>query len=197
MSQADDERPILSPEEEAEVRAMLEAALRPAELDEEVHERLLSYALEDPLAPPTDAELAEASRLREALATGADHADADLLRAAAAPFHGGGDAAAERALAIAEQASSPRRNVVYVLFGAASAAVAAAAAISLLVGTPRPEPGPTASSAPGRELVRPRSTAPLFDEPFATGDTSARMDRIASARSRDLRDNRYASWGVR
>ena len=30
-----------------------------------------------------------------------------------------------------------------------------------------------------------------------TGGTSARVDRIASARERELRANRYAAWGVR
>lgn len=174
---------------------MLEAALRPGALDEATHERLLTLALEDPLAPPTEAELAEAAQLRDALATGADHSDADVLRALAAPFHDGGDAAVERALAAAESAPRPRRNVVYLVFGAASAVVAAAAAIALLVGAPSPERGASASAAP--ELVRPRSTVPLFEEPFATNGTSARMDRIAAARSRDLRDNRYAAWGVR
>jgi hypothetical protein len=37
----------------------------------------------------------------------------------------------------------------------------------------------------------------LFAERFETGETTARMDLIASARSRDLRNNRYTAWGVR
>ncbi len=45
-------------------------------------------------------------------------------------------------------------------------------------------------------LAQSRSTAPLFQADSA-GAASSRIDRIASARSRDLRDNRYALWGVR
>jgi len=47
-------------------------------------------------------------------------------------------------------------------------------------------------------LVQVRSTQPLFKEPFAaTGGTSARIDRIASAREADLRANQFARWGVK
>jgi hypothetical protein len=46
-------------------------------------------------------------------------------------------------------------------------------------------------------LARVRSTQPLFDEPFRSGETSARIDRIALARAADYRDNRFAKWGVR
>lgn len=197
MSQADDHEPFLPPEEEAELLGQLRAALRPGELDPSVHERLLAMALEDPLAPPSEAELVEARRLREALEDGSSHPDADLLRALGAPFGAAGeDDAVARALAAAERAKAPRRNVVYALFGAGSAALAAAAAIALfVVGAPRPEPAVATTTAP--PLVRPRSTTELFDERFETSGTTARMDRIASARSRDLRDNRYAAWGVR
>jgi hypothetical protein len=62
----------------------------------------------------------------------------------------------------------------------------------LFVGTAREQAPPAAA-----EYRKPRTTAPLFSERFETGDTTARMDAIASARGRDLRDNRYASWGVR
>jgi hypothetical protein len=84
--------------------------------------------------------------------------------------------------------------VVFAVFGAVGAALAAAATLLLFVGTASqsvPEP----SLATG--LARPRSTAPLFSERFDTEGTTARMDAIASARGRDLRDNRFASWGVR
>jgi hypothetical protein len=72
--------------------------------------------------------------------------------------------------------------------------LAAAAAVALLVGQPRG--AASVASAPGA-LVKPHSTTALFADRFETGDTTARMDLIAGARSRDLRDNRYASWGVR
>jgi len=198
VSQADDQEPFLPPEEEAELLAQLHAALRPGELDPDVHEHLLAMALEDPLAPPSESERLESERLRDALEGGASHPDADLLRALAAPFGAANaDDAVQRALAAATPAEAPRRNVVYVLFGAAGAAVAVAAALALFVaGAPKPTTPSLAAAGPPR-LVPPRSTTELFDERFETSGTTARMDRIASARGRDLRDNRYAAWGVR
>lgn len=204
MSQADEEESLLPPDEEAELLQALEAALRPSELDPRVHERLLELALEDPLAPASEEELIESARLRDALDAGTPDADASLLRALAAPFPRQGvdasndSAAVERALgaalAPAADAPAPRRNVIYAIFGGASAILAAAAAVTLFFGSSRSaEPGGTQASA----YVVPHSTAPLFAERFETGATTARVDLIANARSRDLRDNRYASWGVR
>jgi hypothetical protein len=44
-----------------------------------------------------------------------------------------------------------------------------------------------------------RSTDELFGaQPFPrTGGESQRIDRIATARASDLRQNRFAAWGVR
>jgi hypothetical protein len=45
-----------------------------------------------------------------------------------------------------------------------------------------------------------RSTDDLFDphkEFPKTGGESARIDRIAMARTSDLRQNRFAAWGVK
>jgi hypothetical protein len=200
VSQADEEELLLPPDEEAELLLALEAALRPTALDPRVNERLLEMALEDPLAPPSEEELIESARLRDALAEGTPEADASLLRALSAPFarsNDDADGAVERALApaLATPVAAPaaRRNVVYAIFGGASAVLAAAAAIALFVASSR-SAAPAAASLSA--YVKPHSTAPLFGERFETGDTSARMDLIASARSRDLRDNRYASWGV-
>jgi hypothetical protein len=205
VSQADDEDlRLLSEREEAELLQALQAALRPSELEPDVHERLLELALEDPLLPPSEEELIESARLRDALDDGGTSADARLLRALGAPFVSDGAQASdheaiERALGSAlAPAKAPvpaaRRNVVYAIFGAGSAVLAAAAAVALFVGTSR-EAAPPAAQASA--YVAPHSTAPLFAERFETGDTTARMDLIASARSRDLRNNRYASWGVR
>lgn len=203
MSQADEEVSPLPPQEEAELLQALEAALRPTELDADVNERLLELALEDPLAPPSEEELIESARLRDALAAGTADADAGLLRALAAPFTvaSADEVALERALptsvlgpgseaAASDDRRAPRRKVVYALFGAASVA----AAVALFVSSSRNE-APLGAQASA--YVVPRSTAPLFAERFDTGDTTARMDLIASARGRELRDNRYASWGVR
>ena len=48
---------------------------------------------------------------------------------------------------------------------------------------------------PSAGLALSRSTATLFSEHFETADTTQRVDRIASARERDLRHNRFATWG--
>lgn len=84
--------------------------------------------------------------------------------------------------------------------------LALAAGFVLLVQTPRfapptaltPSRADLAEIAPAA-LIRSRSTDDLFDpaEKFEVGHTSARIDRIASARSSDLRRNRFAAWGVR
>ena len=50
---------------------------------------------------------------------------------------------------------------------------------------------------PEADLAVSRSTAALFSEKFDTAETTSRVDRIVSARSRELRSNRYALWGVR
>jgi hypothetical protein len=211
VSQADEEESLLPPEEAAAWLTALEAAWRPSELDPAVGERLIEMALEDPLAPPSEEELIESARLRDALDQGTPDADAALLRALGAPFAAQPapapeTAAVERALQTAlaaqpepaqpvEPAQPARRsNVVYAVFGAGGALLAAAAAAVLFVGTMRSSaPAPAQAAA----YAEPRSTASLFTDRFETGDTTARMDVIASARSRDLRDNRYAAWGVR
>ena len=208
MSQADEKEALLPPEEEEALLAMLEAALRPTELDPRANQRFIELALEDPAAEPSPEELLEAARLRDALDQGTPNADASLLRALRAPFsaasdenHAGDSAAHARALAAALPSSTtrPRRskaNVIYAIFGAGSALAAAAAVVTLFVGAPRGG-FPAPASVEASVYVKPHSTAPLFAERFQTGDTTARIDLIASARGRELRDNRFAAWGVR
>jgi hypothetical protein len=78
-------------------------------------------------------------------------------------------------------------------------AVALAAGFALLMQTQGLAPPPMASQAAApAALILSRSTDDLFDpaEKFEVGRSSARIDRIASARSSDLRRNRFASWGV-
>jgi hypothetical protein len=205
VSQAEDDPPILPAEAEAALLALLEAALRPEPLDPETGERLLQMALEDPLAEPSPEELVESARLRDALASGGPHEHSALLGALRAPFEtSSGDAPrVERALSHALEAGTeavapPRGKLVYAWFGAASVVLAAAAAVALFVSPLRQEaPASSAVAAAAPSLVRPHSTADLFAERFETSATSERMDLIASARGRDLRDNRYAAWGVR
>ena len=83
-----------------------------------------------------------------------------------------------------------RQTVVRVAFGVLAGGLALAASIVLAI-TSAPTRG---SEAP---LAKARTTQPLFSEPFRTGEASARIDRIASARASDFRDNRFTKWGVR
>lgn len=208
MSQADDKEPLLPAEQMTELLTALEAALRPGELDASVNERLIELALDDPFAPASEAELAESARLRDALDRGTPHEQTATLAALRAAFEAPApnepyidssvdqavDGALHRAAAFPQQKTKRQGNVIYAAFGAASAVLAAAAVAMLFLGTAS-RSAPDAALA--SELAKPRSTAPLFNERFETGATTARMDAIASARGRDLRDNRYAAWGVR
>ncbi|HYQ18061.1 MAG TPA: hypothetical protein VEQ58_19945 [Polyangiaceae bacterium] len=198
MSQAEEQDEALSPEDEAALLGALEAALRPEPLDPALNERLLQLALEDPLAPASAEELVESARLRDALSGGAPHEAAALLSALRAPFAEApaDTASVEAALGRALGASPQKRsNVVYARFGVVGAALAAAAAVALLLTQPQRMAPP--ASADASSLVKPHSTEDLFADRFETRATSARMDLIASVRGRDLRDNRYAAWGVR
>lgn len=200
MSRAERDEAILPPETEAELLEALSAAWRPASIDPVTLERLVQMALEDPLAPPTPEELVESARLRDALEGGAAHEADPLLGALRAPFESlaGDGARVERALGRALEpnvAPTRRGRVIYAWFGGASVALAAAAAIALLTSTLQRSAPDAALVAP--TLVRPHSTTDLFVDRFETSTTSERMDVIASARARDLRDNRYAAWGVR
>ncbi|WP_044985833.1 hypothetical protein [Sorangium cellulosum] len=109
-------------------------------------------------------------------------------------------------------APAPRaRRIAPVTMAALSTLAAAAAAAALIFGQLREErasvaraPGaaaaPVEAAAPRLPLIEARSTAALFDPaaPFPReGGQTERIDRIAAARASDLRQNRYAAWGVR
>ncbi|HEX6767066.1 MAG TPA: hypothetical protein VF103_16330 [Polyangiaceae bacterium] len=184
--------------DEASERALGEAlrsAWAPAPIDPRRHAELLEQALIDPFAPASEEEARESERLRQALETGDEsHADVRLLRALAA---------ADRPLPLSPEASAkagaePERakrssgtNVVYVTFGVA--VLAAAAAFTLVVGGGFG----AAPAAKAERLVPSRSTTDLFEHEFAQGETTDRIDRIASSRAHDLRENRYLMWGAR
>lgn len=147
--------------------------------------------------PPTADELAEAARLRDALEAADDaHPLAALAlatRAAANPS----DLAPGRAEALAAAAVAPRPGDATRVrrlrgaFASATATLALAAGTVLALRTP-PEPA---------HLRAARSTEPLFVVPAGTDEaprtSTARIDRIAVARSDDFRDNRFARWGVK
>jgi hypothetical protein len=193
----------LDPGLERALAEALRSAWAPQPLDPALHEQLIEAALEDPLAPPSESELVESARLRDALAGQGAHPDADLARAlrnagAPAPLP------AQRAHELVKSATLPRRagNVLFVTFGAAAiTAMAAAAAVMLLVfpaAERSADDAPAAATLPGATaFAQSRSTAALFSEKFETATTSDRIDRIADARSRELRQNRYAQWGLR
>ncbi len=185
----EDGSPPLDPDEEAALALALRSAYQPGTLAPARHAEILRAALEDPFAPASEDELRESERLRQALDHGDDtHPEAALARALAAALR-----PAELTRSSAERAAlraKPRGpNVIYVTFGAL--ALAAAAVFALFVARPSVDAPETTAA-----LVPSRTTEPLFHEAFAAGDASERIDRIASARERDARENRYALWGV-
>lgn len=195
--------PELSPAEAEALVAALRGAWTPGAPRAEVERALRELALEDPLSPPTAAEVAAAGALAGALADALADADAArsappelalalALRCAVHPPPLP-PAAAARALASAPLVATPPRSrtgrLVLVAFGA-TGALAAAAAVALALGA--------WSATPSRPLPHAsRSTTGLFVEHFTVGGATERIDRIASVRSRELRDNRFAAWGVR
>jgi hypothetical protein len=189
---------VLDPERECALIEALRAAYAPAALDAKLNEELIEQALEDTFALASPEEARQSERLREALDGTGQHPDLDLLRAlraAAAPA----PLSEERLASAAAQATNRRRgNVVYIAFGVASIAAAIAAGVLLVVG-PAPERAELAASAASlpAELAVSRSTVPLFNEKFDTASTTERIDKIALARKRELRENRYLAWGLR
>jgi hypothetical protein len=185
----------LGSEEERALAEALIASVRPTPLSSARHEEILARALgatpEEDAATPE--ELADASAFAQAIDGRGDHADLALARALR--FATRPEALAAEALegALARSLGQRKRapNVYFVSFGAASAVLALAAGVLLFL---RFEP---AEPEPRPELLLSRSLAPLLGPEAADLSASARLDRIASARSRDLRANRYAAWGVR
>ena len=199
MTDSDPNLPELDAEEERRLSRLLKSAFSPGEIDPRRHERLLQAALEDPFAPASTDELAESERLRQALdgAGNEQHLDLVLARALAAA-HAPGDARPRVEPVLAPPVQKPGK-VVYFRFATATVALAAAAAVVLAI-TQQASPDSRAAASspdlPALALAQSRSTAALFQADSA-GAPSDRIDRIASARGRELRDNRYALWGVR
>lgn len=141
----------------------------------------------DPDAPPTDDELKESERLRRELDDkGSRYPDAELARAlhlAVAPRPI--DELSHRR--VLDRAVPRRYPVVLVSFAAAAAVVIAAVSMQN-----------SAAPVPSAALVQPHTTQSLFAEPFKReGETSKRVDAIVASRVRELRQNRYARWGVK
>ena len=191
----------------------LRAAYRPASLAESDLDAILARALGDGDAPATRLEREGAEALRAQLERGGElDGDAAIfgdLRAARRPAElaparneeliAGALARAPRALAPV----STLRRALPATIAAITGALALAAGFALLLRTqsfaPPAAMTPSLAAVAPAALIRSRSTDDLFDpaEKFEVSHTSARIDRIASARSSDLRRNRFAVWGVR
>jgi hypothetical protein len=154
----------------------------------------------EPDAPVTDEELALASALRDALDDpsrshpGAELARAVVLAHSPRPIDPAeNEALVRRALETRAPVVSldvARRRSRPAVWGVVSAFAIAA---SVLLARSQPS-----SSVASSTVIRSRSTEGLFHEPFAArGGTSSRIDRIASARAADLRENMFARWDVR
>ena len=187
--------PELDEATERALREALRSAWSPTSIDPRRHTELLEQALVDPFAPPSAEEVRESERLRRALEAGDEsHEDVRLMRALSAarkPEPLAPDANARAHAEVTGARRAPKSNVFFVSFGAA--ALAAAAAFALYVDGS----GRAAAPAAAQRLVPSRSTADLFEREFEQGGTTERIDRIASARAHDLRENRYARWGAR
>ena len=183
---------------EIELALSLRAAWDPAALSVDESRAVLD-------ATPSAEEQALAVALRDSLARrheprAGDPEAADLARVLRAAFSPSElDLATHRAIVAAALAKMPARvvpigtargRVIRVAFGVVTGGLALAASIVFVV-TSAP---PHGSEGP---LAQARTTQPLFSEPFRPGETSARIDRIASARASDFRDNRFTKWGVR
>lgn len=218
-SSTDAGQPLTAEEEATLIEALL-CAYRPAALDPDVNDALIELALEDPLRPASEEERAESERFRRALEGQGEHPDLDLVHGLV-EAHRSGSATPSSSAAISERAleqalgrvsstrnpaSKPspaskrtRGNVIFVSFGVMTA-VAAAAAVFLVVFFPSQDRARTAAApgfvaAPG-PLTQSRSSEALFDAKFERDHTTERVDRIASVRARELRQNRFRQWGV-
>jgi hypothetical protein len=187
--------------EAGELARALKAAWDAEPIDAEEHDALVERVLERTMA--SRQELQRAAELRRALEDeGVPGEEADLARALKAAWTPEPIEPREHER-IVERATArlARRGVlVRVSFGA-GAALALAAAVLFVIGRLGMGSAPTAavspSPSPAADLAQSRSTQPLFDKPFERGAASARIDRIALARAGDLRENRFAMWGVR
>jgi len=186
---------------------VLRAASAPASIDGALHDAMIEEALgargaRDDDEAPTNEERAAATELRDALrAPRGERPDAPLVELADAlhAAHRPRDIEPLRnealiARALGRSSGLRRRGrVIPVVTAAIVMAAAAAASFALFV-----RPSGDASVAEAPELQRSRSAGELFDTPFPrVGGESARVDRIASARAAELRQNRFALWGVR
>ncbi|NUO51316.1 MAG: hypothetical protein HOV80_20870 [Polyangiaceae bacterium] len=196
------------------VAELLAAAIRPTDLADDVHERILARALggafEETQAPEPEAtqpEIRAAEVLRRALEAPPAEREAHELGALASALRAAHDPrpiTEIRNEALLRPALRSTGRIGSRALYAAAAGVLALAASMMLYLKPSGDSAPAPSASMKTEqlpegMVEARSTAPLFtvdDFPQGGGKTSDRADRIAGARSADLRNNRYLAWGV-
>lgn len=188
-----EELDLLPAEEELRLGVALVAAHAPLALTNARHEAILQGTLFEAETLPSAAEAAAAEELRRALETeDATHPDAALAQALAAAVAGDGQPALRDPFALpSAPAQGPAGKLIRGRFGAVVIGLAAAAGLVLLVQS-RTE---RTSVAQQPLFATSRSLSPLVQDTELS--TSARLDRIASVRARELRDNRYRTWGVR
>jgi hypothetical protein len=187
----DEQQPLLlDPAEEAALARALVSAIRPEPLPIGRHEALIDAALIDPVAEPSEEERSAAEALRRALEGQGEPADAALAKALRAATRQATELEARRATRNALARGLGRPRAVAWAVGA-SAALSLAAAFALVFSSAVPS---EREAAP--ELAESRSLSPLFAHQ-AGSSTSERLDRIVAVRSRELRGNRFAGWGVR
>lgn len=196
LALAEETRRALDAGEEPLARALRAALAEAPQLD---HDALLARALGEPVdAPASPGEVEAAAALAAGLASPSRSAEeppslalANALRSAWSPRELPAlknELLVTRALASAARA--PRRRVLGFVAGALALAASVGLALRVL---------PT-GAAESVDLATVRSTAELFDPmtPFPReGGTSERVDRIATARAAELRENRFTTWGVR
>jgi hypothetical protein len=173
-----------APDDELELVNALRAAWSPGPLDPGAHAEIVDDA------PASVDESAAAAELANALGTAREPDVVAALRSAWNPSALSDEehraivrGAIERPKVLTLWRMQSRRIAV-----AATTTLALAAGVLVWLTTSSPADVP---------LARSRTTAPLFDGPFGEGNGSARIDRIAVARSADYRDNRFAQWGLR
>jgi len=209
LAEAEALRLSLERGEDALVEA-LRAAHGPASLDDDVHAAILSRVMSGAAidAPASAEERVAAEELAAAL--GAPRSEAkdeplvelsDALRAAHRPKDIEplrNEALIARALGRSAAKKKATRAIPIVTAAIVSVAAMAAGVTVYLRGASDGFVASSSVAAPS--LQRSRSTAELFEAttPFPrTGGESARVDKIASARAAELRENRFAMWGVR
>ena len=205
IAEEGDPRPIDAHERDALFDA-LSAAYVPQTLDQNRHRQIIDRALGlathqdaagsvDPLALPSAEELAAAAKLR-------DNFDSNQLvlslRSAHLPRPPRSNVETTLRQSAIEKKTQPvgprpRRltRPMWGLFAAAAAAALWFVAQSNSIVQQARYSRPTTET-----LVLSRSTESLFAKPFAQSTNSERIDKIALVRSRELRNNRYAIWGL-